>query len=100
MDLEEARCALLAFQQQSQHYACMGKSVTIRDVPEDTHAELASRAALAGQSLQEYLRSQLVELANRPDLAALLKRVEERKRRTRSHLSVEKILEYRDMDRR
>jgi hypothetical protein len=101
MNAEEVgNLVLLAFQQQPQHYACMAKSVTIRDVPDEAHAELASRAALAGQSLQEYLRAQLVDLANRPDMTALLKRIEERKRRTRSHLSIEKMLEYRDLDRR
>ena len=40
----------------------MAVSVTIRDVPDETRAELAARAARAGQSLQEYLRGQLIEL--------------------------------------
>jgi plasmid stability protein len=78
----------------------MTKSVTIRDVPEEAHRELASRAALAGQSLQEYLRSQLVEMASRPDNRALVDRIRARVERTQSHLSPEKILEYRDAGRR
>jgi len=45
----------------------MAISITIRDVPEETRDELASRAALTGRSLQEYLRAQLVELARKPD---------------------------------
>ena len=36
-------------------------SITIRDVPEETRDELAARAALAGRSLQEYLRLLLID---------------------------------------
>jgi plasmid stability protein len=75
-------------------------SITIRNVPEDTHRELASRAALAGQSLQEYLREALVEIAGRPDVATLMAQVRARKERMGGSVSVEKILEYRDLDRR
>ncbi|HUY65556.1 MAG TPA: hypothetical protein VMV06_01960 [Acidimicrobiales bacterium] len=38
-------------------------SVQIKDVPTDTHAVLRRRAAAAQQSLQEYLRNQLIEQA-------------------------------------
>lgn len=75
-------------------------SITIRDVPDETHDELAARAAGSGRSLQEYLRAQLVELARRPDPEALLARARHRKRRTGSRLSAEQILAYRDADRR
>lgn len=75
-------------------------SVTIRDVPEDTRDELASRAALSGRSLQEFLRAKLIELAQRPDPEVLLARVRERKRRTGSELSADRILGHRDADRR
>lgn len=75
-------------------------TITIRDVPDETRDELASRAALGGRSLQEYLRAQLIELARRPDAEALLARVRDRKQRLGSHLSVESILGHRDADRR
>lgn len=75
-------------------------SMTIRDVPEDARDELAARAALSGRSLQEYVRAKLIELANRPDPEVLLARVSERKRRTGSRLSAERILDHRDIDRR
>ena len=78
---------------------CM-PSITIRDVPDDVRDELAARARRSGRSLQEYLRSELVELADRPDPEALLARVRERKQRTGSRLSAEQILEHRDADRR
>ncbi len=75
-------------------------SVTIRDVPHDTRDELAARAAVTGRSLQEYLRAKLIDLARRPDPEALLARVHERKRRTDSRLSAERILYHLDADRR
>ena len=78
----------------------MVTAITIRDVPDETRDELASRAALSGRSLQEYLRSQLIELARRPDAEVLLARVRERKQRVGSRLPVESILGHRDADRR
>ncbi len=75
-------------------------AITIRDVPDDTRDVLASRAALSGRSLQEYLRAQLIELARRPDPEVLLARVRDRKRRLGNQLSAESILGHRDADRR
>jgi len=40
--------------------------VQIKDVPEETHAVLRQRAAAAHQSLQEYLRSWLIDEASGP----------------------------------
>lgn len=81
------------------HNDMMSRSLTIRNVPDETREELAARAALSGRSLQEYLRGQLIELARRPDPDVLVARVRERKARTGSRLSREKILEHRDRDR-
>jgi antitoxin FitA len=78
----------------------MATAITIRDVPDETRDELASRAALSGRSFQEYVRSQLIELARRPDAEVLLARVRDRKHRTGSRLSAESILGHRDADRR
>jgi hypothetical protein len=47
-------------------------SVQIKDVPAETHAVLRRRAALAHQSLQEYLRSRLIEEARHPTLEEVL----------------------------
>jgi antitoxin FitA len=49
-------------------------SVQIKDVPDETHAVLRQRAAAAHQSLQEYLRSRLIEEASRPTLDEVLDR--------------------------
>lgn len=54
-------------------------SVQIKDVPEETHAVLRRRAADAHQSLQEYLRSHLIEQASRPTMAEVLARIEGRR---------------------
>lgn len=75
-------------------------SITVRDVPDSTRDELASRAARSGRSLQEYLRKELIELARRPDPEALAERIIDRKARTGSTLSARSILEHRDADRR
>ena len=78
----------------------MTVSVTIRDVPDATRDELAARAARAGQSLQEYLRAQLVSLASRPSPDALWDRVQHRVLATGGRLPADAILEMRDADRR
>lgn len=49
-------------------------SIQIKDVPEDTHVVLRRRAAAAHQSLQEFLRSLLVDEAARPTLDEVLAR--------------------------
>jgi plasmid stability protein len=90
----------IAFWRQSQQNSIMATSITIRDVPDKTRNELAARAALSGRSLQEYLRAQLIELASRPDTETILARIRERKERTGSRLSADRILAHRDAGRR
>jgi plasmid stability protein len=75
-------------------------SITIRNVPEETRDRLASRAALKGKSLQEYVRGQLIELAQKPDMEEVLERARARAKAAGTQLSVEQILEWRDADRR
>ena len=77
----------------------MPKSITIRDVPDATSEELAARAALTGRSLQEYLRTLLVDIAGRPDAEAWVAKVRARKDATGSAISVEQVLALRDSDR-
>ncbi len=75
-------------------------SITIRDVPDETRDELAARAARSGRSLQEFLRSQLIELAAKPDVEDLMTRIRHRKRASESTIDAATILRYRDADRR
>lgn len=49
-------------------------SVQIKDVPEETHAVLRTRAASAHQSLQEYLLAKLIAEASRPTVDEVLDR--------------------------
>ena len=56
----------------------MGVLIQIRDVPEDVHRKLKSRAAASGQSLTEYLREMLVRSADRPTPEELWERIEAR----------------------
>ena len=77
----------------------MTTSITIRNVPADTHAELCARAGLAGQSLQEYLLAKLIDIARRPDMKVLLERIRARVEAAGLHVSAEEIVEARDADR-
>ncbi|MGY1702629.1 FitA-like ribbon-helix-helix domain-containing protein [Geodermatophilus sp. SYSU D00766] len=74
----------------------MPVSMTIREVPDDTRDELAARAARSGQSLQEYVRAQLIELARRPRPVDFWDHVDHRVRATGSRLTAGEILELRD----
>ena len=80
-------------------YAGMPVSVTIRDVPDETRDVLAARAARAGQSLQKYLRAELIALAARPSPDELWDRVSARVRATGTRLSAAEILAAKDADR-
>lgn len=53
-------------------------SIQVKDVPDEVHATLRKRAALAGMSLQEYLRAHLVAEASTPTLDEVLERASQR----------------------
>jgi hypothetical protein len=78
----------------------MSIQITIRDVPVKVRDELAARAALQGQSMQEYLRAELERLAARPTVRAWLEQVRKRKRSSQIHVSAQDIVKARDADRR
>jgi plasmid stability protein len=55
----------------------MSKMIQIRNVPDDVHATLKARAALAGQPLTEFLLTEIRRVVERPapdELAARLLR--------------------------
>jgi plasmid stability protein len=78
----------------------MAIQITIRDVPERVRDELASRAALQGKSMQEYLRAELERMASRPSVESWLQQVRKRKRATETKLSAAEILKHKDADRK
>jgi plasmid stability protein len=51
-------------------------NVLVRDVPDDVHAALQSRAERRGQSLQQFLAGELRRLAERPAVDEVLERIE------------------------
>jgi antitoxin FitA len=50
-------------------------NVLVRDLPEDVHFDLQRRAEEAGQSLQQYLASELTRLARTPTMTEVLARI-------------------------
>jgi plasmid stability protein len=57
----------------------MSSMVQIRNVPEDIHRKLKSRAALAGMSLSDYLLLELRRGLDHPTRQELLERLSRRK---------------------
>ena len=53
-------------------------NVQIRDVPDDVHRRLKSQAALAGQSLNEYLLARMSDIALTPTIPELIERIRSR----------------------
>lgn len=77
----------------------MPVQITIRRVPEKVRDELAARAALRRQSMQEFLRQELERIASRPSLDDWLQRVRERKEAAGTRVRPSSILRARDADR-
>lgn len=59
------------------YYACM-VNVQIRGVPDDVHQALIRRAEQAGQSLQQFLASQLALIAATPTTDEMIQRIQNR----------------------
>ena len=78
----------------------MPVQITIRGVPEEVRDELAVRAALQRQSMQEFLRGELERIASRPSVGALLQRVRDRKAVAETRVQPSRILRARDADRK
>lgn len=54
-------------------------NVLVRDLPDDVHASLQRRAESAGQSLQQYLATELTRLASAPTMDDVLVRISRRR---------------------
>jgi plasmid stability protein len=54
-------------------------NVLVRDVPDEVHAALQRRAEIRGQSLQQYLATELKRLAERPSVEEVLDRIGRRR---------------------
>ncbi|HJT24123.1 MAG TPA: hypothetical protein VJ873_06070, partial [bacterium] len=56
----------------------MSKMIQLRNVPDDLHRRLKSRAVLAGMSLSDYLISEVRQVLEKPSLAELRERFSHR----------------------
>jgi antitoxin FitA len=52
-------------------------NVQVRGVPDEVHRRLKSQAALAGQSLNEFLVARMTEIARTPTISELAERIRE-----------------------
>ena len=78
----------------------MPVQITIRNVPEEVRDELAARAALKRQSMQEYLRSELERMVSRPSINTVLEEARRRVEAAGTVITTAEILEARDADRK
>jgi hypothetical protein len=62
------------------HAVNMSKMIQIRHVPDGLHRKLKARAAMAGQSLSDYLLAEIERLAGLPTRAEMLARIHSRSR--------------------
>jgi hypothetical protein len=53
-------------------------NVQIRDVPDEVHRRLKAQAAMAGQSLNEFLVARMGDIARTPSVAELADRIRAR----------------------
>ena len=60
------------------HVCHMSVMIQIRNVPEDLHRRLKSRAAFAGMSLSDYLLREIRQVAERPTLDEFRARLKQR----------------------
>jgi plasmid stability protein len=75
----------------------MSVMIQIRNVPEELHRRLKSRAALAGMSLSDYLLDEIRRVAERPTLDELRARLRSRTGSTPSVPPAEAVRAERDL---
>lgn len=78
----------------------MPVAITIRNVPDEVRAELASRAARSGRSLQEYLSAVLADLTSRPQVEDAVAAARWRALTAGHRLDANMIVADRDAERR
>ncbi len=75
-------------------------AITVRNVPVQVRDQLAARAARSGRSLQEYLSTELADLASRPHPNDVIDGARARAAAGGTRLNAKRILAARDADRR
>jgi antitoxin FitA len=74
----------------------MSKMIQVRDVSEDLHKILKSRAASEGMSLSDFIKRELVRIAERPTMKEWLERTSQAKPISSRKSSAQIIRELRD----
>ncbi|HET6839308.1 MAG TPA: hypothetical protein VFH41_06185 [Bradyrhizobium sp.] len=74
----------------------MSIMVQVRNVPDELHRRLKSRAALAGMSLSDYLLNEIRQVAERPTLDELRARLRDRTETALSMTPAEAVRAERD----
>jgi antitoxin FitA len=74
----------------------MSKMIQVRDVPEEVHSTLKSRAAREGMSLSDFIKRELARAAERPSMLEWLERTQQAKPIRTNRGSEQVIRELRD----
>jgi antitoxin FitA len=74
----------------------MSIMIQVRNVPDELHRRLKSRAALAGMSLSDYLLNEIRQVADRPTLDELRARLRDRAETAPSMTPAEAVRAERD----
>jgi plasmid stability protein len=74
------------------------KTIQVRNVPDDVHRALRTRAAAAGVSLSDFALAELERVARHPPVADLLARARSRAGGVRSESIVDAVRSGRDRD--
>ena len=74
----------------------MSKMIQVRDVPDQVHSILKSRAAQEGMSLSDYLKKELASIAERPSMREWLARARQVKPIASKRSAAQIVRELRD----
>jgi antitoxin FitA len=74
----------------------MSKMIQVRDVPDEVHSTLKSRAAREGMSLSDFIKRELAHVAARPTMQEWLERTGQAKPIPTKRTAAEVIRELRD----
>jgi antitoxin FitA len=74
----------------------MSKMIQVRDVPDEVYRTLKARAAREGMSLSDFIKTELVRIAERPTMREWLERAQQLKPLRSKVTSAQLIRELRD----
>ena len=84
----------------NQRYPDVVATIQIRDIPEDAYETIRLRARAAGQSIQAYMRDQVIALASRPTKEEVVADIEAMLAEQGTAVTMESILQDLEASRR